>query len=242
MVVVTDFIFLDSKITVDSECSLEIKRRLLLGKKTDKPRQRVKTQTRYFADKSPSDEALVFLVVLYGCEVDHKEGWTPKNWCFWAVVLEKTLESPLNSKGIKSVNTKGNQSWILTGRTDAEGETPILWLPDANSRLTRKDPDAGNDWGQEEKGTAEDEMVGWHHRLTGHELGQTLGDSEGQESLQFMGSQSWTWLGNWTTKSWFTVCVSRGSQASLDRHPLFFRFFSHLIITQYWVESLCYVQ
>jgi len=243
MVIVTDFIFLDSKITVDSECSLEIKRRLLLGRKTKTNLDsELKHRHATLPTKVRLDKALVFLVVLYGCELDHKEGWAPKNWCFWTVVLEKTLESPLNSKGIKAVNTKGNQSWILTGRTDAEGETPILWLPDANSRLIRKDLDAGSDWGREEKGTTEDEMVGWHHRLTGHELGQTLGDSEGQESLQFMGSQSWTWLGNWTTKSWFTVCVSRGSQASLDRHPLFFRFFSHLIITQYWVESLCYVQ
>ena len=103
-------------------------------------------------------------------ELDCKESWAPKNWCFWTVVLEKTLESPLNSKEIKPVNVKGNQSWILIGRTDAEAEDPILWPPDAKSRLIRKDSDAGKDWGQEEEGTTKDEMVGWHHWLNRQEL------------------------------------------------------------------------
>ena len=116
-------------------------------------------------------------------QLDHKEGWAPKNWCFQIVVLEMTLESPLNSKEIKPVNPKGNQSW--TGRTDAEVEAPILWPPDVKSRLTGKDPDAGNDWGQEDKGTTEDEMTGWRHRPTGHEYEQTSGDSEGQGSLAY---------------------------------------------------------
>ena len=111
-----------------------------------------------------------------------KEGWAPKNW-FQTVMLEKTLESPLDSKEIKSVNPKGNQPWIFTGRTDAEAEAPILWSPDAKSWLTGKDPDAGKDWRQEEKGATEDEMVGWHHRLDGHGFEQTPGDSEGQRSL-----------------------------------------------------------
>ena len=99
-------------------------------------------------------------------ELDCEEGWAPKNWCFWSVVLEKTLESPLDYKGIQPVNPKGNQSWIFTGRTDAE--TPTLWPPDAKNWLIWKDPDAGKDWGQEEKGTTEDEMVRWHHRLIWH--------------------------------------------------------------------------
>ena len=116
-------------------------------------------------------------------ELDYKESWAPKNWCFWTVALEKTLERPLNSKEIKPVNLKGNQSWISIGRTDAETEVPIIWPSDAKSWLIRKDPDPGKDWGQEEKGTTEDEMVGWHHRLNGHEFEQTLGDSEGQGSL-----------------------------------------------------------
>ena len=115
--------------------------------------------------------------------MDHKEGWAPKNWCFWTVMLEKTLESPLNCKEIKPVNPKENQPWIFIGRTDAEAEAPILWPPDAKSWLTGKGPDSGKEWGQEEKRTTEDEMVGWHHRLNGHEFDQTLGDSDRQGRL-----------------------------------------------------------
>ena len=114
-------------------------------------------------------------------EMDHKEGWVPKNWFFWIVVLEKTLESPLDCKEIKPVSPKGNQSWIFIGRTDAEA--PILWPPDAMNRLIRKDPDAGKDWRQEKKGTTEDKMVGWHHQLNGHEFEQALRDGKGQGSL-----------------------------------------------------------
>jgi len=116
-------------------------------------------------------------------ELDHKEGWVPKNGYFQIVVLEKTLESPLDSQEIKPVNPKGNQPWIFIGRTDAEAEAPILWPLDEKSRLIGKDPDAGKDWGQEKKGVAEDEMVRWHHWLNGHEFEQALGDSEGQGSL-----------------------------------------------------------
>ena len=120
-------------------------------------------------------------------ELDHKEGWEPKNWCFLIVVLEKTLESPLDSKEIKQVNPKENQPWIFIGRTDAEAEASILWPPDTKSWLTGKDPDAGKDWRQE-KGMTEDELVGWHHRLYGHEFEQTLGDSEGQGGLAYCNS------------------------------------------------------
>ena len=112
-----------------------------------------------------------------------KESWVPNNWCFWTVVLEKALKSPLDCKEIQPVHPKGNQSWIFIGRTDAEAETPILWPPDAKSWLIWKDPDVGKDWGQEEKGTTEDEMVGWHHRLNGHGFGRTLGVGDGQEGL-----------------------------------------------------------
>ena len=115
-------------------------------------------------------KAMVFPVVMYGCELDYKESWALKNWCFWAGVLGKTLESPLDCKEIQPVHPKGNQSWMFIGRTDAEAEAPILWPPDAKSRLIWKDPDAGKDWGQEEKGMMEDEMVGWHHQLDGHEF------------------------------------------------------------------------
>ena len=116
-------------------------------------------------------------------ELDHKESWALKNWCFWTVVLEKTLESPLDCKEIQPVHPKGNQSWIFIGRTDAEAETPILWPPDAKSWLIGKDPVAGKDLGQEEKGTTEDEMVGWHHRLNGHGFGWTPGVGDGQGGL-----------------------------------------------------------
>ena len=116
-------------------------------------------------------KAMVFPVVMYGCESwTIKESWAPKNRYFWTVVLEKTLESPLDCKEIKPVNPKGNQSWIFIGRTDAETETLILWPPDTKNWLTRKDPDAGKDWRQKEKGTTEDEMVGWHHWLDGHKF------------------------------------------------------------------------
>ena len=116
-------------------------------------------------------------------ELDHKEGWVLKNWCFWTVVLEKTLESPLNCNEIKSVNPKGNQFWIFIGRTDAEAKAPVLWLRDSKSRLISKDPDAEKDWRQEEKGTTEDEMVGWHIRLDWHGFEQALGIGDGQGSL-----------------------------------------------------------
>ena len=103
-------------------------------------------------------------------ELDCQESWAQKNWCFWTAVLEKTLESPLEYKEIQLVHPKGDQSWVFIGRTDAEAETPILWLPDVKSWLTGKDLDAGRDWGQEEKGITEDEIAGWHHQLDGHEF------------------------------------------------------------------------
>ena len=126
---------------------------------------------------------MVFPVVIYGWELDCKEGWALKNWCFWTVVWEKTLESPLDCKGIQPVYPKGDQSWVFIGRTDVEYETPIIWPPNAQSWLIWKDPDAGKDWGQEEKGTTEDEMVGWHHWLNGHGFGWTLGIGDGQGGL-----------------------------------------------------------
>ena len=105
-------------------------------------------------------------------ELDCEESWVPKNWCFWTVVLEKTLESPMDCKEIQPVHSKGDQSWVFIGRTDAEAETLILWPPHVKGWLIGKDPDAGRDWGQEEKGMTEDEMAGWHHQLYGHELGK----------------------------------------------------------------------
>ena len=115
--------------------------------------------------------------------VDYKESWALKNWCFWTVLLEKTLESPLDCKEIKPVNPKGNQSWIFIGRTDAEAEAPLFWPPNAKNWLLRKDPDAGKDWRQEEKGTTEDEMVAWHCWFNGDEFEQALRVGDGQGSL-----------------------------------------------------------
>ena len=136
-------------------------------------------------------------------ELDYKESWAPKNWCFWIVVLDKPLESPLDSKEIQSVHPKRNKFWIFNGKIDAEAETPILWPPDVSNWLTGKDPDAGKDWRQEEKGMTEDEMVGWHHRLDGHEFEWTSGVGDGQGGLACC--DSWgckesdmtEWL-NWT--------------------------------------------
>ena len=150
-------------------------------KNYDKPRE----NRHYFADKGPYSQSCGFPsshVQMW--ELNHKESWALKNWCFWIVVLEKTLESSLDSKEIQPVHPKGNQSWIFIGRTDAKGETPIFWPPDVTSRLIRKDQNAGKDWSQEEKRMSEDEMVGWHWWLNGHEFEQALGDGEGQGSLR----------------------------------------------------------
>ena len=136
-------------------------------------------------------------------KLDCEESWAPKNWCFWTVVLEKTLESPLDCKDIQPVHSKGDQSWVFFGRTDAKAETPILWPPHVKSWLIGKDPDAGRDWRQEEKETTEDEMAGWHHRLDGHEFGWILGVGDGQGGLAFCNlwgckeSNMTEWL-NWT--------------------------------------------
>ena len=133
----------------------------------DQPRQHIKKQRHYFANKVLSSQGYGFSSShVWMWVLDYKESWAPKNWCFWTVVLEKTLESPLDCKEIQPVHPKGDQSWVFIGRTDAE--TPILWPPHANSWLIGKDPDAGRDWGQEEKGMTGDEMAGWHHQLDGH--------------------------------------------------------------------------
>ena len=168
---VADFIFWGSKITADGECNHEIKRRLLLGRKVMTNLDSILKSTHYFANKCLSSRGYGFSSgYVWVWELDYKESWAPKNWCFWTVVLEKTLESPLDCKEIQPVHPKGNQSWIFIGRTDAEAETLILWPPDEEHWLIWKDPDVGKDWRQEEKGMTEDETVGWHHRLDGHEF------------------------------------------------------------------------
>ena len=169
--IVIDFFFFCSKIIANDDCSHEIKRHLFLGRKVMtnldsilKSRD-ITLQTNFHLVK-----AMVFPVVMYGCELDYKESWALENWCFWTMVLKKTLESPLDCKEIQPVPLKGNQSWVFIGRTDAEAEAPILWQPNAKNRLIGKDPDAEKDWRQKEKGMTEDEMVGWHHQLDGHEF------------------------------------------------------------------------
>ena len=182
---VADFIFLGSKITADSDCNHETKRRFLLGKEAMTNLDSIlKAETLVCQPIRP-------VLSHYGFssghewmwELDYKESWVLKNWCFWTVVLEKTLESSLDCKEIQPVHPKGNQSWIFIERTDAEAETPVLWPPDGKNWLMGKDPDAWKDWRQEEKGMTEDEMVGWHHRLNGHESEQALGVGGGHGSL-----------------------------------------------------------
>jgi len=169
---VTDYFWGDSKITVDSDCSHEIKRCLLLGRKVMTiPDSILKSRDITLPTKVCLIEAMVFPVVMFGRENwIINESWAAKAWYFWPVVLEKTLESPLDCKEIQPVHPKGDQSWVFIGGTDVEAETPILWPPDVKNWLIWKDPDAGKDWRQEEKGTTEDEMVGWHHQLNGHEF------------------------------------------------------------------------
>ena len=137
----------------------------------DQPRQHIKKQRHYCAKKGPSSQSFGFFSShVWMWELDYKESWAPKNWCFWTVVLDKILESPLNCKEIQPVHPKGDQSWVFIGRTDAETETPILWPSAVKNWLIWKDPDSGNDWRWEEKGMTEDEMAGWYHWLNGHEF------------------------------------------------------------------------
>ena len=204
---VADFTFLVSKITADGDCSHEIKRRLLLGRKVITNLDSiVKNRDITLPTMVYLVKTMVFPVVMYGCESwNYKESWALKNWCFWTVVLEKTRESPLDCKEIQSVHPKGNQSCILFGRTDAEAETPTLQPSDVKSWLIGKDPDAGKDWRQEEKGTTEDKIVEWHHWLDGHRFGWTLEAGGGQGGLACCSpwiTKIWTWLSGWTELSW----------------------------------------
>ena len=162
-----------------------LKKRLLLGRKAMTNLDSIlKSRDITLPTKVHLVKAMVFSRShVWMWELDYKERWVPKHWCFWTVVLEKTLESPLACKDIQPVHPKGNQPWIFIGRTDAEAEAPILWPPDVKNWFIGKDPDAGKDWRQEEKGMTEDEMVGWHHWLNGHEFEQALGVGDGQGSL-----------------------------------------------------------
>ena len=169
-----------------TDCSHEVKRCLFLGRKAMTNLDSILKAETLLCNKSPSSQSYGFSSShIWMWELDYKESWAMKNRCFWTVVLEKTLESPLDCKEIKPVNPKGNQSWKFIGRTDAEAEAPKLWPPDAKNWLIWKDPDAWKDWRQEEKGMrTEDEMVGWHHRLDGYESEQALGIGDGQGGLE----------------------------------------------------------
>ena len=190
--------FLGSKITADGKCCHEIKRRLLLGRKFMTNLDSIlKSRDITLPTKVHLVKVMVFpAVIVWMWELDYKETWVLKNWWFWTVVLEKTFESPLNCKEIQPVHPKGDQSWVFIGRIDVEAETPVLWPSDVKSWRPCEDPDVGKDWGQEEKGTTEDETVGWHHRLNGHVFGWTPG--------------SWWWTGR------LACCGSWGRRVGHD--------------------------
>ena len=172
----------------------------------DQPRQHIKNLRHYFVNKGPSSQGYGFPIGhVWMWELDCEEGWVPKNWCFWTVVLEKTLESPLDCKEIQPVHSEWDQPWMFFGRNDAEGETPVLWPPHWKSWLIGKDSDAGRDRGQEEKGTTEDEMAGWHHLLDGRESEWTPAVGDGQGGFECCDSwvaKSQTWLSDWTELNW----------------------------------------
>ena len=180
----------------------------------DQPRQHIKSQRHYFVTKGPSSQGCGFSSShVWMWELDCEESWALKNWCFWIVVLEKTLESPIDCKKIQPVHPKGNQSCKFIGRSDVEAETPILWPPDMKNRLIWKDPGAGKDWGQEEKGTTENEIVGWHRWLNGHEFGLTqelVMDREPWRAAIHGVSKIRKRLSNWTELSMLTfLCISK---------------------------------
>ena len=195
--------FRGSKITTDGDCGHEIKRHLLLGRKVMTNLDSIlKSRDITLPTKVCLVKAMVFPVVIWMWELDYKESWLLKNWCFWTVVLEKTLESPLDYKEIQPVHSEGDQAWDFFGRNDAEAETPVLWPPHAKSWLIGKDSDAGRDWGQEEKGRTEDEMAGWHHWLDGLESEWTPGVCDGQGGLACCNSWGRTRLSDWTELNW----------------------------------------
>ena len=163
-------------------------------------------------------------------ELNHKESWAPKNGCFWTAVLEKTLESRLNCKESQSVNPKGNQSWIFIGRTNAEAEPPILWPPDVKNQLIRKDPDDGKNWRQEENGTTEDEMFGWHYWLSGHEFELALGvgmDRGAWRAAVHGVAKIRTWLSNWTELNWTVWLISVNYNNNIVTSRLLYRIRDH---------------
>ena len=205
METVLEFILGGSKVTADVDCSHEIKMFTPWKKSYDQPRQHSKKRRHYFVDKGPSIQGYGFSSSqVWMWELDCEESWVLKNWCFWTVVLEKTLESPLDCKEIQLVHPEENKFWMFIGRTDVEAETPILCPTDSKSWLIWKDPDAGKDWRKEEKGTTEDEMVRWHHRLNGDEL---VMDREVWCAVVHGVTNSWTRLCDITEVNWKALCI-----------------------------------
>ena len=171
-------------------------------------------------------------------ELDYKKRWAQKNWCFWTVVLDKTLESPLDCKEIQGVHPKGNQSWIFIGRTDAEAETPVLWPPNMKSWLIWKDPDAGKDWGQEKKGTTEVEMVGWHHCLNGHGFGWTPGVGDGQRGLVCCDSWGRKELDTTERLNWTEARYRCGFSKSIYSLPVSVWHLSHYLVNCHNISKI----
>ena len=221
----------------------EIKRCLLLGRKAVTNLDNIfKKQRHYFANKGLSSQSFALSsshVRMW--ELDYKESWALKNWCFWTVVLEKTLECPLDYKDIQPVNPQGNQSWILIGRIDAEAEIPILWPPDASNCLIGKVLDAGKDWRQEQKGVTEAEMVGVHHQLDGHEFEQALGAGDGQGNMVYCSPWGWKELEMTEQLNCAEGCVCVCPLKSCSLFPLsilYYSLFSYFLRRSFRQSSL----
>ena len=206
----SDFIFLGSKITADGDCSHEIKRCLLLGRKVkDQPRQHIKKQRHYLANKGPSSQGCGFsrghVWMWESTSMDCEESWALKNWCFWSVVLEKIIESPLDCKEIQPVHSEGDQPWDFFGGNDVEAETPVVWPPHAKSWLIGKDPDAGRDWGRRRRGQ---QRMRWLDGITDSkdmnlsELQESVIDREAWHAAIHGIAKSRTWLSDWTELNW----------------------------------------
>ena len=242
METVTDFFFLGSKITADGDCSHEIEKHLLLGRKAMINLDSIlKRRDITFLTKIHLVKAMVFPVVMNGCERwTIKKSWVLKNWCFWTVVLEKTLKSPLDCKEIQPVHPKGNQSWLFIRRMDAEAEMPILWPPDVKNGLIGKGPDAGKDWRQEEKGMTWVQMVGWSDSvdMSLSKLRELVTNREAWHAAVHGVTKSWTWLSIWTELIVYAVefvAVCYGHKSKWISYPSIYS--SIYLVNIYWIKN-----